>query len=110
MIRKHYIKNNIRKLKIPSDIINSVAKVFCLICDKKPPKKNTNVLNNNNNNQSSTLYKKINEFIYSPLKGMNNVLNGKKNSMVGVFQHDGKTYEFRKISPKNVIVFIPEKE
>ena len=37
--------------------------------------------NNNNNNQSSTLYKKINEFIYSPLKGMNNVLNGKKNSM-----------------------------
>ena len=42
--------NNIRKLKIPSDIINSVAKVFCLICDKKPPKKNINVLNNNNNN------------------------------------------------------------
>jgi hypothetical protein len=36
---------------------------------------------NNNNNITSLLYKKINEFTYFPIKEMNNVLNGKKNSM-----------------------------
>ena len=50
------------------------------------------------------------EMLGTTKQNLSHKVNGKKNSMVGVFQHDGKTYEFRKISPKNVIVFIPEKE
>ena len=50
------------------------------------------------------------ELLGTTKQNLSHKVNGKKSGMVGVFQHNGKKYTFEKVSPRNVIVFIPEKE